>query len=98
MQYRIRRFGIHPTALTGAIIYFVLALVFVPILYLASRDKPGESMPTIVFVLGPFLYAVVSYVFTAIACWLYNLVGGWTGGIAFSLEPDGAGAEPIGTR
>lgn len=98
MQYRIRRFEPHPTALTVAIVYFVLALVFVPIIYLTSRGAPGGSLPTMVFILGPFIYAVVSYVITAIACWLYNIVAGWAGGVALTLEPDGAGAEPLGVR
>ena len=91
MQYRIRRFGIQSTALTVGILYFVLALLFLPFLYLATRNAPGEQMPGIAFVLGPFIYAVVGYVFTAIGCWLYNLIAGWSGGVALTLEPDGAG-------
>ena len=89
MQYRIRRFEVHATALTVAIIYFVLAIVFVPILYLASRGAQGEALPGFVYVIGPFVYAVVGYVFVAIACWLYNIVAGWVGGVALTLEPDG---------
>jgi len=41
VQYRIRRFEIHSTALTVAIMYFVLAVLIVPIVYLASRNAPG---------------------------------------------------------
>ena len=96
MQYRIRRFEIHSTALTVAILYFVLAVLIVPIVYLASRNAPGEALPGFTFVLGPFLYAVFGYVFAAIGCWLYNIVAGWAGGIALTLEPDGAGADPAG--
>ena len=96
MQYRIRRFEIHSTALTVAILYFVLAVLIVPIIYLASRNAPGEALPGFTFVLGPFLYAVFGYVFAAIGCWLYNIVAGWSGGVALTLEPDGAGADPAG--
>lgn len=96
MQYRIRRFEIHLTALTVAILYFVLAVLIVPIVYLASRNAPGEALPGFTFVLGPFLYAVFGYVFAAIGCWLYNIVAGWSGGVALTLEPDGAGADPAG--
>lgn len=101
MQYRIRRFGIHSTALTVAIMYFILALVIVPLVYLASRNAPGAGLPGFAFLLGPFIYAAFGYVFTAIGCWLYNIVAGWAGGVALTLEPDGAAAEtaePSGFR
>lgn len=97
MRYRIRRFEIHSTALTVAIMYFVLAVLIVPIVYLASRNAPGEALPGFVFVLGPFIYAVFGYVFAAIGCWLYNIVAGWSGGVALTLEPDGGGEERQGT-
>lgn len=93
MQYRLKRFGIHPTALIVAILYFVLALVFVPFFYVASRSAAGGSqLPAIVVVIGPLLYGIFGYVFTAIGCWLYNLVASWTGGIALTLEPDEPGS------
>jgi len=97
VQYRIRRFEIHSTALTVAIMYFVLAVLIVPIVYLASRNAPGEALPGFAFVLGPFLYAVFGYVFAAIGCWLYNIVAGWVGGVAFTLEPIVGGEEPSGS-
>ena len=93
MQYRLKRFGIHPTALIVAVLYFVLALVFVPFFYVASRSAPGGSqIPAIVLVIGPLLYGIFGYVFTVIGCWLYNLVASWTGGIALTLEPDEPGS------
>jgi hypothetical protein len=93
LQYRLKRFGIHPTALIVAILYFVLAVVFVPFFYLASRSIPGGSqLPAIVLVIGPVLYGIFGYVFSAIGCWLYNLVASWTGGIALTLEPDEPGS------
>jgi hypothetical protein len=88
VNYRIRRFGIASTALTMALLYFVLACVIVPFVFLASMNAPpGQALPGLVFVLGPFVYAVIGYVFGAIGCWLYNIISGWTGGVAFTLEP-----------
>jgi hypothetical protein len=92
LQYRVKRFGINATALIVAIIYFVLALVFVPILYLASRNAPNGPLPVVVLIIGPIVYGIFGYVFTAIGCWLYNLVASWTGGIALTLEPDESGS------
>ena len=87
MQYRIRRFGIQSTALTVGILYFLLSLLLLPIFYLATGGALAGSLPPITLVLIPFIYAVVGYVGSAIGCWLYNIVAGWSGGIAFTLEP-----------
>lgn len=87
MQYRIRRFGIQSTALTVGILYFLFGLLLVPIFYLAMGGAVTGALPPIMIVLIPFIYAVVGYVGSAIGCWLYNIVGGWSGGIAFTLEP-----------
>ena len=87
MQYRIRRFGIQSTALTVGILYFLLALLLVPIFYFATRGAVTGALPPIMILLIPFIYAVVGYIGSAIGCWLYNIVAGWSGGIAFTLEP-----------
>jgi hypothetical protein len=87
VQYRIRRFGIQSTALTVGILYFLLSLLLLPIFYLASGGAIVGALPTLTLVLIPFIYAVVGYVGSAIGCWLYNIVAGWSGGIAFTLEP-----------
>jgi hypothetical protein len=87
VQYRIRRFGIQSTALTVGILYFVLALLFVPIFYFVARGGAAGALPAIMIVIIPFIYAVVGYIGTVIGCWLYNIVAGWSGGIAFTLEP-----------
>ena len=88
MDYRIRRFGIASTALTVAVIYFVLGLIIAPIFFLATLGtRPSASMPGIVFLLAPFIYAVFGYVFAAIGCFIYNVIAGWTGGVALTLDP-----------
>ena len=93
MRYRISRFGIHHTALIVAILYFILALALAPIFFLASRSTGQKPFPPIVFVLLPVFYAVVGYVFTAIGCWLYNIVAAQVGGIVITLEQDERGEE-----
>jgi hypothetical protein len=91
VQYRIRRFGIQSAAITVAVLYFVLALIVVPIIYLAARGRAPEGLPSYTLLIWPLLYAVIGYVFTAIGCMLYNIIAGWTGGVALTLEPDGGG-------
>jgi len=94
MDYRIRRFGIASTALTVAVIYFVLGLIIAPIFFLAMLGaRPSDSvsaaphLPGLVFLLAPFIYAVFGYVFAAIGCFIYNVIAGWTGGVALTLDP-----------
>lgn len=90
MQYRIKRFGAHSTAATVAIIYFILALIFVPILYFVSQSNPTGRFPAILLILGPVCYALFGYIATAFGCWIYNIIASWTGGIAMTLEADEA--------
>ena len=90
MRYRIKRFGAHSTASTVAILYFILAVIFVPIIYFASQANPNGKLPTIILILGPVGYAVFGYIITAIMCGLYNMIASWSGGIAMTLETDEA--------
>ena len=87
MQYRLKQFGVHATALMIGLIYFVLAIVFIPIFYLAMRNAPNGGIPAVALVLGPVIYGFFGYLFTAIGCGLYNLIASWTGGMMFTLEP-----------
>ena len=91
MRYRITRFGVHETALVVAVLYFVLAILFVPIVYLISRAQTTGAFPPIVLIIGPICYGIFGYIFSAIGCWLYNIVASWTGGIALTLET----GEPV---
>ncbi len=86
MQYRLTRFGIQSTALIVGLIYFVLAIICVPIFFVATRSAPNGGLPGIMLVIGPVIYGIVGYVFTAIGCLLYNLIASWTGGMVLTLE------------
>ena len=76
-----------------ASLYFLLAVVFVPILYLVSRHASGGGpFPAIVMIVGPIAYGLFGYLVAVIGCWLYNIVASRTGGIALTLEPDEPGS------
>lgn len=87
MQYRLTRFGVQSTALIVGLIYLVLAVVCIPFFYLATRNAPNGGLPGTVLVIGPVVYGIIGYVFTAIGCFLYNLIASWTGGMVFTLDP-----------
>ncbi|MEO8909883.1 MAG: hypothetical protein ABI408_06600 [Gemmatimonadaceae bacterium] len=90
MRYRVKRFGVHSSAATVAVLYFILALLFVPVVYFASGTRPTGRLPAIILILGPVCYAIFGYIMTAIACWLYNMIASWTGGFAMTLEEEAA--------
>jgi hypothetical protein len=91
---RLRRFGIVQTATSIAVMYAIVVFIFFAVLALitliagstARADQLGGFAAggiglLVIGVLGALVYAALGWVFTAIACALYNLVAGWTGGI-----------------
>jgi hypothetical protein len=91
---RLRRFGIVQTATSIAVMYAVVVFLFFAVLAVfslfagsvARADQLGGFAAggiglLVIGAIGALLYAAIGWVFTAIACALYNVVAGWTGGI-----------------
>jgi hypothetical protein len=105
---QIRRVGVLRTASVLALLYGLAALVFFGILaifvLLAGVDSSGfNGVPGFnagvgavgILIFGLVLavvYGVLGWVFTAVFCLLYNVVAGFTGGVAIQLE-----AKPVPT-
>ena len=91
-MYQIRRFGVVKTSTIVALMYvIVVAIFFVPAAFLLAAFGRGDTSGSVVGVLGvgllaAALYGILGWVFTAIACALYNLVAGWVGGIEVQVE------------
>lgn len=96
-MYRIRRFGIMKTATVVAMMYIVIVLViFAPIVLIVAVAVPQSSGGfgsagasagvLLIAAFAALLYGVVGWIFTALACALYNLVAGWVGGIEVQVE------------
>jgi hypothetical protein len=51
-----------------------------------EQKGPFAAFGSIFFVLMPFIYAIIGFIFTALGCLIYNLVAKFMGGMAFSLE------------
>jgi hypothetical protein len=88
---RIRRFGVVKTATIVAVMYVLIVAIFVvPFAILAAAAGRGDGSGTASFVLiGVFValfYGLIGWVFTAIACAIYNIAAGWVGGIEVELE------------
>ncbi len=104
-MFRIRRFGVVRTATVAALMYVVIVLViFIPILLITalvgitpsgSDAIGGAGALAGVLILGllaALFYGAFGWIFTAIACLLYNLVARWVGGIEVQVEA----VAPIG--
>jgi hypothetical protein len=96
-MYRIRRFNVVKTATVVAVMYMVIIAVFVvPFLILfafvgiAGSSQQAQGGVGALLGIGIFailFYAILGWIFTAIACVIYNLVAGWIGGIEVQVEP-----------
>lgn len=109
-MYRIRRFGVLRTANVVALFYLVtFAILIVPVVLLmlllgtGTGPRAVQTGPIIGGAIAALLiYPIIGWVFTAIACLIYNLVARWVGGIEVQVdrvEPPGypAAGYPYGS-
>jgi hypothetical protein len=92
-MYRIQRFNVLKTSTVVAVIYMVVvAIIVVPIALLvavagtAAQVQGGVTGAIVFGVVAIFGYGLLGWVFTALACLIYNLVAGWIGGIEVQVE------------
>jgi len=97
-MYSIRRFGVVRTATIVAVMYvIIIAIFFIPIALIgglvgvgigggASQGGAALFGILIIGVIVALFYGAVGWVFTAIACLLYNAAAGMVGGIHIQLE------------
>jgi hypothetical protein len=87
MKMNIRSFSVVQTAKISAILYFIIALICVPFFMIAVAMNPRASTGGIGFVaLMPFVYGVVGFLMTAVACLLYNVLAKYVGGVEFTVD------------
>ncbi len=100
MRKRIRRIGVFQTAKLSSVLYGAMGLLAVPFILVASMlaprstGLPGLGLGVIGSLMLPVIYAVFGFIFTALACAVYNMAAGAFGGIEFKVEdvPPRAGA------
>src|SRR5262249_30711985 len=87
---KIKSVNVLQTAKVMAAIYFILGLaVCVLIIFVGLIEKGGVGPRRLVTaILSLFFYGIAGFVFTAIFCWLYNIIAARLGGIEIDLiEP-----------
>jgi hypothetical protein len=94
---RIRRFNVLKTSTVVAVMYVVIVAIFaIPFLLIvgiagvSTNDGPnvGAGMVggLVLSVVIALFYGLIGWVFTAVACLIYNLVAGWIGGIEVEVD------------
>ncbi|HUF30853.1 MAG TPA: DUF3566 domain-containing protein [Gemmatimonadaceae bacterium] len=95
MTQQIRRFGIGQTAKVVGALYGFMGLIFVPFFLIGAAMAPDEmGFGMGLAILFPILYAVIGFIFTAIACAIYNFVARFVGGIEVEMEAPALGTHP----
>ena len=93
---QIKSFGIFQTSKFAGVMWFAFT-GFMMIPYAAMflvigtfAEKPLIPFPIIFIVIFmivlPFIYGVFGFLFTALGCWVYNLVSSWVGGIEIEID------------
>jgi hypothetical protein len=94
-MFRIRRFGVIKTSNVVAFFYLIIVVVvFVPIAAIVAVATPanqsigglGAAGVLIFGLVAAVFYAILGWIFTALACLLYNFAAGMIGGVEIQLE------------
>ena len=69
-----------------AVLYFILGLIFAIPLALISLAAPGQTGFGIGFAIAvPFIYGIAGLIFVPLACWIFNIVAKFVGGLDFEV-------------
>ncbi|MGC9972723.1 MAG: hypothetical protein ABSE56_19245 [Bryobacteraceae bacterium] len=88
-MHEIKHIGVFQAAKFAAAMYLLIsAVIVIPLTFILMVFGGERANPFgLLALLLPLLYAIVGFVFTAIGCWVYNLVAMMVGGIEIELEP-----------
>jgi hypothetical protein len=100
MIRKLKRIGPFKFGVVVGTVYGLISLIFIPFVIIGaivsalippsagSEAHPGMGLGVaIIFcVLAPVIYAVLGFLFGALAAAIYNVVARWTGGIEFEVE------------
>lgn len=94
-MHEIKRVGVLQAAKLMAIMYLIVsAVIVVPLGFIGLFTSATKSPAALLVVLLPVVYAVFGFVFTAIGCWVYNVVAAMVGGFRIELDLAQPPAEP----
>jgi hypothetical protein len=85
---QIKSFAVLQTAKVMGVLYLLFGLLFMaPFFLIVSVSRGHRHGGSLLMVLiAPVFYAVGAFIFTALICWLYNVVAKRIGGIEFEVS------------
>jgi len=86
MKQRIVRFSVRQTSKVVVILYGIFCIFLILPLVIASLTQSGQSLGIGLMLIVLVFYLALGYIFTIIACWLYNTISRWAGGIEVTTE------------
>ena len=87
MRKQITHFSVHQTSKVIASLYFLMTLIIaIPGAVLGFLFYKEQAF--FLYLIYPFVFAIITYISTVIWVWLYNRVAGSFGGIEVDLEED----------
>ena len=89
-MHQIKSFKIFQTAKVMGVlcaVLSVLSVISMGFVFALTRSHSEAKMPSADFFLFPIMVGVYFFVFTALVCWVYNLIAAQIGGIAFEVTP-----------
>ncbi|HZF27799.1 MAG TPA: hypothetical protein VE907_01650 [Gammaproteobacteria bacterium] len=92
MKRRVTRIAPWQAGKFFAVLYFIMGLIFAIPFAFFSQFVPGQTSGFgIGFAIAiPIGYAIAGLIFVPIACWVFNLVAKFVGGLDFEVtEPGG---------
>ena len=92
MVQQIERFSPHQNAKVFAVLMAISSLVLlIPFMGLVALTAPANARPPIwLFAIAPLFYLVIGYIMVVIACWFYNVMFRFIGGIEFTSRDKAA--------
>ena len=83
MKQQVSRLSPHQNGKVVGVLWAIVSLIImIPIFLIASAFGGAEkAFPLWAIFIAPVIYLVISYIMTAIACLLYNVITPMTGGI-----------------
>jgi hypothetical protein len=88
MRTQIVEVSVHQTARVVALLSFFMSIPWVLLIMVPAFFKP-DPPPTLLVVVMPVLYALVTYLMAWFAAWVYNLLAPRVGGIEVRLREMG---------
>ena len=86
MKIQIVNVSVAQSAKVVAVLYTVFYLPVLAIMALAGAFQGSLGLVLLAVVVAPLFYGLITFLFTGLAAWLYNVVARRVGGLEYSIK------------